>query len=83
MVIQKYIILGRYGNYLGQKQNKPCLSCFPLRCSVSLEGGEVVADTVGKINDSVGKAFDSVNNIVDSVGNRLYRQINKIRTHLV
>ena len=73
MVIQKYIILGRYGNYLGQKQNKACLSCFLPQYLVSLEGGEVVADALSKINDALDSFADVLNNIAEGVGNRFHQ----------
>ncbi|RHU28805.1 hypothetical protein DXD68_04810 [Parabacteroides sp. TM07-1AC] len=83
MVIQKYIILGRYGNYLGQKQNKACLSCFLPQYLVSLEGGEVVADALGKINDALDSFADVLNNIAEGVGNNLHRQKNTIRSDII
>ena len=83
MVIQKYIILGRYGNYLGQKQNKACLSCFLPQYLVSLEGGEVVADALSKINDALDSFADVLNNIAEGVGNNLHRQKNTIRSNII
>ena len=83
MVIQKYIILGRYGNYLGQKQNKACLSCFLPQYLVSLEGGEVVADALRKINDALDSFADVLNNIAEGVGNNLHRQKNTIRSDII
>ncbi len=83
MVIQKYIILGRYGNYLGQKQNKACLSCFLPQYLVSLEGGEVVADALSKINDALDSFADVLNNIAEGVGNNLHRQKNTIRSDII